>query len=500
MSDITVSKKDEVCLVVKPNDSGIIMELSEFFTFYVPGYKFVPSYRNKMWDGKIRLYNTRDYTLPGGLFYHLKKFAESRGYKVEVEGLLSKDRRSLDDNWLYKLPICNNGTDISLRDYQTNAIEHAIKYNKTLLLSPTGSGKSLMIYMILRYFLQTSDKKALIVVPTTSLVEQMWKDFADYSSKDDSFDPNDVHRIYAGKEKEAFEQRVVVTTWQSVFKLPQSWFTDYEMVVGDEAHLFKAKSLTTIMGHLKNAWIRIGTTGTLDGTKVHKLVLEGCFGPVHNVTSTKKLIESNTLSDVSIDVLHMQYSDAEKKAFGRKTYQEEISYIVRHEQRNKFIRNLALAQKGNTLVLFNLVETHGKPLFNDIKDKANKNRKVFYVSGEIKAEDREAIREATEKENNAIIVASMGTFSTGINIKNLHNLVFSAPTKSQIRVLQSLGRSLRKAENGQPAKIYDICDDFSWKTRKNYTLGHGIERIEIYEKEQLNFKTYPVPMPQDKTS
>ena len=500
MSDIIISKKDEVNIIVRPNDSGIIMELSEFFTFYVPGYKFVPSYRNKMWDGKIRLYNTRDYTLPSGLFYHLNKFAESRGYKLEIEGVLSKDRRCLENDWLDKLPLCHNGNDITLRDYQTLAINHAIKYQRSLLVSPTGSGKSLMIYMILRYFLQTSNKKALIVVPTTSLVEQMWKDFADYATKDDSFDPNSVHRIYAGKEKEKFEQRIVVTTWQSVFKMPASWFKDYEMVVGDEAHLFKAKSLTTIMGHLKNAWLRIGTTGTLDGTKVHKLVLEGAFGPVFNVTATRKLIDSGTLSDLSIDVLHMQYSDAEKKAFGRKTYQEEISYIVQHTPRNNFIRNLALAQKGNTLVLFNLVDAHGKPLHKLIKDKADRNRKVFYVSGEIKAEDREAIREATEKENNAIIVASLGTFSTGINIRNLHNMIFAAPTKSQIRVLQSLGRSLRKADNGQPAKVYDLCDDFSWKTRKNYTLGHGIERIGIYEKEELNFKTHPVQILQDKTS
>tara|TARA_R100001129_G_scaffold70825_1_gene48209 strand:+ start:119 stop:1615 length:1497 start_codon:yes stop_codon:yes gene_type:complete len=498
MSDIVVSKKDEVHIIVKPNDSGIIMELSEFFTFYVPGYKFVPSYRNKLWDGKIRLYNTRDYTLPSGLFYHLQKFIKDRGYTIDAK--VKKTERELGSGYCNSIPLHCAGSKIILRDYQQSAIEHAIKYQRALLLSPTGSGKSLMIYMILRWFLDNSYKKALIVVPTTSLVEQLWKDFGDYSHDDINFNNSEVHRIYAGKEKEYFEQRVVITTWQSIFKLPKKWFKDYEMVVGDEAHLFKAKSLTTIMGHLHNAWLRIGTTGTLDGTKVHKLVLEGCFGPVCKVTTTKKLIEADTLSDVSIDVLHLQYADAEKKAFGKRTYQEEISYIVQHPARNKFIRNLTLAQEGNTLVLFNLVETHGKPLYKDIKQKAGKNRKVFYVSGEIKAEDREAIREATEKEKNAIIVASMGTFSTGINIRNLHNLVFSAPTKSQIRVLQSLGRSLRKTDNGKSAKVYDLCDDLSWKTRKNYTLGHGVERIGIYEKEELNFKTHPVQILLDKTS
>ena len=489
MSDIVISKNDEVNIIVRPNDSGITMELSEFFTFYVPGYKFVPSYRNKMWDGKIRLFDTRNYTLPSGLLYHVEQFAESRGYVIS-----NTIQETRDDEDLPSIPLSAGGKEIALRDYQEEAIHHALKYKKSLLLSPTGSGKSLMIYMILRWYLETSNKNALIVVPTTSLVEQMWKDFADYASNDDSFDPNDVHRIYAGKEKESFRQRVVITTWQSVFKMPRNWFEDYEMVVGDEAHLFKAKSLTTIMGHLRNAWLRIGTTGTLDGTKVHKLVLEGAFGPTYNVTSTKKLIESNTLSDLNIDVLALTYSDQEKKSFGKKTYQEEISYITQHEKRNNFIRNLALAQEGNTLVLFNLVEGHGKPLYNLIKEKANPNRKVFFVSGEVGAVDREQIGELVEKEKDAIIVASLGTFSTGINIKNLHNMIFAAPTKSQVRVLQSIGRSLRKSESGQPAKVYDLCDDFSWKSRKNYTLGHGIERIGIYEKEQLDFKTHPVPM------
>jgi len=498
LSDIVISKNDEVDIIIQPSDSGIIMELSEFFTFYVPGYKFVPSYRNKMWDGKIRLYNTRNYTLPSGLLYHVEQFAESRGYKIENR--IAKRSGVLDDGYFDNYNLRNSGTAIKPYDYQLRAVKHALTQKHSLLISPTGSGKSLMIYLALRYFLDTSDKNALIVVPTTSLVEQMWKDFADYSSHDDTFNPDDVHRIYAGKEKESFKQRIVITTWQSVFKMPRSWFEDYEMVVGDEAHLFKAKSLTTIMGHLRNAWLRIGTTGTLDGTKVHKLVLEGAFGPVYNVTQTKTLIDEGKLSDVSIDVLALTYPEVERKAFGKKTYQEEISYLTQHEERNKFIRNLALAQKGNTLVLFNLVETHGKPLYKSISDKAEDGRKIFYVSGEIKADDREAIREATEKENDAIIVASMGTFSTGINIKNLHNLVFAAPTKSQVRVLQSLGRSLRKAENGQPAKIYDICDDLSWKSRKNYTLLHGVERVKIYAKEKLKFKTYPVPISQDKTS
>ena len=510
MSDIIISKKDEVNIIVRTKDSGIIMELSEFFTFYVPGYKFVPSYRNKLWDGKIRLYDTRNNTLPGGLLYHLSKFAESRGYSIDIPNNLIKkmfgsDRSAEFLQWVngtdhLNLNLHVNGKPAKARDYQIDAVHRVLKYQKALLISPTGSGKSLIIYILAQWMLNNTGSDFLIIVPTTSLVEQMFKDFLDYGGTNPHgtdghvITEKDMHRIYSGKEKNNYNARITITTWQSVYKLPESWFDKFGAVVGDEAHLFKAKSLTTVMGKLKNAWMRVGTTGTLDGTKVHKLVLEGCFGPVYNVTSTKKLIESKTLSDISIDVLHMQYPDAEKKAFGKKTYQEEVQYIVAHEKRNNFIKNLALSQQGNTLVLFNLVDKHGKPLYKLIRDKADIKRKVFYVSGEVGALDREEIRTLVEKEKDAIIVASLGTFSTGINIKNLHNMIFAAPTKSQVRVLQSIGRSLRKAENGQPAKVYDICDDFSWKSRKNYTLGHGIERIEIYEKEELDFKTHPVPM------
>jgi superfamily II DNA or RNA helicase len=171
---------------------------------------------------------------------------------------------------------------------------------------------------------------------------------------------------------------------------------------------------------------------------------------------------------------------------------DEIDYIVTNTKRNNFIRNLAVDQKGNTLVLYNYVDKHGKPLFDLITDKADEERKVFFVSGQTDTADREAIRGIVEKQKNAIIVASLGTFSTGINIRNLHNIIFASPSKSQIRVLQSIGRGLRKSEDGKPTNLYDITDDISWKNRKNFALQHSEERLRIYEKEQFNHKTYKV--------
>ena len=302
-----------------------------------------------------------------------------------------------------------------------------------------------------------------------------------------------MHRIYSGKDKN-FDAAICISTWQSIYKLPRDWFQQFGMVIGDECHGFKSKSLMNIMNKATEAGYRFGTTGTLDGTQTHELVLQGLFGPIHRVTSTKQLQDNDTLARLEIKRIILNYAEKIREEFGKRTYQDEIDYIVSHVGRNKFIRNLAVDQKGNTLVLFNYVEKHGKPLFDLIDQKANEDRKVFFVSGETDTADREAIRGIVEKQKNAIIVASLGTFSTGINIKNLHNIIFASPSKSQIRVLQSIGRGLRKSEDGKATTLYDITDNLGWKARKNFALQHSGERLKIYEKEKFNHKSYKVDL------
>jgi superfamily II DNA or RNA helicase len=229
----------------------------------------------------------------------------------------------------------------------------------------------------------------------------MYKDFADYATLEESWSVEETcHRIYSGKEKINISQRVIITTWQSIYKMQATWFEPYGMVIGDEAHNFKAKSLASIMEKLRDAKFRIGTTGTLDGTQTHKLVLEGLFGPVYKVTSTKELIEQNALSDLDISVLLLKYSDEVCQAAKQFDYQAEIDFIVANEARNKFIRNLALAQEGNTLVLYNYVEKHGKPLYEMINERLNemprRTRKLFFVSGSVDTDERERIRAITD--------------------------------------------------------------------------------------------------------
>jgi superfamily II DNA or RNA helicase len=320
----------------------------------------------------------------------------------------------------------------------------------------------------------------------------MYADFGDYSSKDTWNHIQHCHRIYSGKEKYNIKKRIVISTWQSIHRMKAEWFKDYGMVIGDEAHNFKAKSLTAIMEKCINAKYRMGTTGTLDGTQTHQLVLEGLFGPLYRVTTTKKLMDQKNLAQMKISVLLLKYKDEYRKKISKTNYQEEIDFIVRYKSRNTFISNLALDIKGNTLILFQYVDKHGKPLHDMLSKRIKGKRKLFYVSGETHVDTREKIRAITEKENDAIIVASIGTFSTGINIVRLHNLIFASPSKSQIRVLQSIGRGLRVSGDNINTNVYDVADDLQWKAKKNYTLNHAAERIKIYAKEKFEYTVYPI--------
>jgi superfamily II DNA or RNA helicase len=500
MEKIIVKKKNEVFLHVV-TEPGIEMELTEHFCFFVPGYKFMPAYKNRMWDGKIRLFDLRKKVIYGGLFKYIKEFAQARGYELicEDNSMYGRpDTEELHDieSLLDGLSLSVNGVGITPRSYQLDALSRALQEKKSLLLSPTASGKSLIIYLAIRYHLEMNQGNVLLIVPTTSLVEQMYSDFGDYSGTDEWNVGDNCHKIYSGKEKYNIKQRVIITTWQSIYKENSNWFQDFGMVVGDEAHNFKAKSLTSILEKCVNAKYRIGTTGTLDGSQTHQLVLEGLFGPVFKVTTTKKLMEENSLSQLDIFVLLLKYSDEYCKLVSKMKYQDEIDFIVKYEARNNFIANLAMDQEGNSLILFQFVDKHGKPLHDLLKKKFDElprnTRRLFYVSGETDVDTREEIRAITEKQDNAIIVASMGTFSTGINIKRLHNIIFASPSKSQIRVLQSIGRGLRKSADDIDTKVFDIADDLHWKSKKNYTLLHAAERIKIYSKEKFDYKIHDI--------
>jgi superfamily II DNA or RNA helicase len=484
MSHLVISKKNEVFLQIEA-EPHIYYELRDAFQFEVPNAKYAPAYKNKWWDGFIYLFNVNTKEIYVGLLDKVIRFCEQYNYTYEFK-----------DNKYYGLPFevneniskegvkdyMNSICKYSPRDYQIEGVYDALRHNRKLLISPTASGKSLMIYSVVRYYV-AKQQNILLVVPTTSLVEQMYKDFEDYGFDVGSY----CHKIYAGKERET-DSQVIITTWQSIYKLPRQYFSRFNVVIGDEAHQFKSKSLVSIMTKLSDAKYRFGFTGTLDGTQTHKWVLEGLFGPSYKIIKTNELMEKGHVAKLDIKVLLLKHNPHKFE-----TFEDEIQYIINHEKRNNFIKNLALDLKGNTLVLFARVEGHGEPLYNLINNSISENRHVFFVHGGVDTEDREKVREITEREDNAIIVASYGTFSTGINIKNLHNVIFASPSKSRIRNLQSIGRVLRKGNNKTKAVLYDIADDINYKSRNNYTLNHLIERIKIYNEENFNYDIVNIP-------
>lgn len=471
---IFVHKVNDVHLQVEC-EPYVSRELSSFFEFEVPGAKFMPAYKNRLWDGKIRLYSQKTNMIYVGLLSYLEEFFQ----RNELEYVLHDDvivNKNIDvkdvDGFINSLKI-----PFKTRDYQFNAICTAIEKSRGLFLSPTASGKSFIIYCLVRYF-RMMNKKILILVPTTSLVEQMTNDFVSYGWSDQH-----IHKVYSGHDKQS-DKPVIISTWQSLYKLPKAYFKQFQCVFGDEAHTFKAKSLTNIMEKLEDCPYRFGFTGTLDGTQTHRLVLEGLFGKVEKVITTKELIDKKTLAELNARCIILKHSEESAKEVKDYTYSEEINYLATHDKRNEFIVNLCKTLKGNTLCLFQLVEKHGNVLYDMMKD----DQKTFYVHGGTSAQEREHIRDIVNKSDKSIIVASYGTFSTGINIPNLNNIVFSSPSKSRIRVLQSIGRGLRKTDNKHSVLIYDISDDLSYKNKKNFTLLHFEERLNIYNEESFSYK------------
>ena len=488
MSDIIIHKKNEVYIKLEC-EPHILYELAPYFTFAIESAKFMPQYRKgRGWDGEIRLLSTATGEIYAGLLDRVIAKIKNHGYTYEFRdnkyyGLPFEVNDEITEEGVkgYMNYICN----FAPYDYQINTVYECLRYNRKTIISATSSGKSYMIYTLIRYYVNKK-MKCLVIFPTTSLIHQMFKDWTEYG-----WDPeNHCHMIYSGQEKNT-DQLVTLSTWQGIHKLDKAFFENYDCVVVDECHGCKSKSLIDIMKKSHNAKYRFGFTGTLSNggkdSQTHELVISGLFGPPYKAVGTKELIDKGRASKLDIHCLVLKHNP---QRFEK--YEDEIQFIINNEKRNNFIKKLALDLKGNTLVLFSRVETHGLPLYELINNDSDSERKIFFVHGGVDVQEREQVREITERENNAIIVASYGVFSTGISIKNLHNVIFASPSKSRIRNLQSIGRVLRKGNNKDKATLYDIADDSTYGSRKNYTLNHFIERVKIYTEEDFNYEIIPI--------
>ena len=444
-----------------------------------------------MWDGYIHIFNRMTCQLYNGLLPYLEQFCRDRGYLLEVdEEYFVKDAEITDTqitDFLSTLTL-----PFPPKEHQLKAVKRCISRSRGIILSPTSSGKSFVLYLLSRWF---KNENILILVPSVSLVNQLYSDFEEYSINDENFTvQKECHKIFEGQVKTT-NKRITISTWQSLYKLPKEFFSKYDMIMCDEVHTAKSDCIKMLLQKMENTKLRFGFTGTLDDAQTNKLILQGLFGQKYEVITTKQLMDNKDILDLEIKCLVLKYSDIEAKTVSHLTYQDEIKYIINHKKRNLFIANLAISMKSNTLVMSQFVEKHAKVLFKLISEKVKKtdpSRKVFFVVGEVDAEVREQVRKITEKETNAIIVASSGVFSTGVNVKNLDNLIFTTPSKAKIRTLQSIGRVLRKGSNSKLATVYDIVDDFQYNKKLNYALKHFGERVKIYQSQKFDFKVHKV--------
>ena len=473
---------DIVCKIIDNNyihveaDSSVRQELSDFFSFFAKNYQWMQNYKRGRWDGKIRLYNMMKHTLPAGLIDYIHIFARERNYIVDDQCEFPKNEFSEKEAQQFATSLKLN---VDPRDYQMSTFTHCVRERRALVLSPTASGKSLMIYMLARYF----KKKTLLIVPTINLVDQMKNDFIEYGMKE-----NQIHTITAGAEKES-DAAITVSTWQSIYKMPPEYFSSFELLIGDECHLFQASSLTSIVNKMPHCDLRFGFTGTLDGSECHRLVTEGLFGRMHQSITIKEMMDQKYSASLMVKCVVLKYKKNYRK---KRTYPEEIELIRNIPERNHFIAELVRRQKGTTLVLFNSIE-HGETLYDCIKNLEG-DRRVFLIHGGVAANERERIRTIANSGNDVVIVASYGTYSTGVNIPSIRTCVFAFGYKSLVRNLQSIGRNLRLSEGKSQAIIFDIADDMKTKNFENYSLTHFRERVIIYSREGFDYEMHSITL------
>lgn len=466
---------------------GTIMELADAFTFFADNYKFSPKYKSKVWDGKISLINRYTGITYTGLTQQIKRFCDLRKYELTFDDEMIYDNVSEIELSRHLEKITPK--DLDARDYQFKSILKCIRSKRRTLESPTSSGKSYMIYAISTWY---SNHKTLLIVPSTGLVNQMEDDFRDYGYN------GTIHKSTDGLSKSNdIPADIVITTWQSLnngkYKMHSAWYEQFGVVFGDECHGCKATCLVQIMKSLKNCKYRFGTTGTLDNNQLNTFTIEGLFGPRYKSITTKEMIESGYASKLKIKCIILKYSQSSKIQAKGLDYQKEIEFIVNHSGRTNFVKNLALSLKGNKIVFFNRKE-HGKLIYDSIESEICDKDALFFIDGSIKPNDRQRIKKAIEDEENSVLVASILTTGTGVSIKRLHHMIFGNPYKSMIKVLQAIGRLLRIHKEKDTAFMYDIVDDLSMGSRKNYCLKHFEERIKIYENEGFDYEIYVVSL------
>lgn len=509
MADIYI-KRISSTFIQLDCDAGIMAEISPHFAFYVPGYQFTPKFKMRIWDGKIRLLKEGTGVTYLGLIKDVIRVAETLSYTVELDQAFAIDFADVDPNPIDFLSTLTLKKEP--RDFQLKAYLDSVKRKRQLNLSSTGSGKSYILYLICRY-LETQVDRILIIVPSTNLCEQLRTDFIEYAELEETYDVDErIQLIYGGASKE-LTRPFIISTWQGIQyqdtpkanqsnlkkykKKPQvvpqneverGWFAQLDAVLVDEVHLYSSKTTSSIVENCVNAVYKLGFTGTLAESKTNEMMLRALFGPVKTYSTSKELMDEGILAQLKLTVLALNYTKEHLSKKIGTDYQSEVEFIEQSIERRDFLARLALNLEGNTLFLFAHVQNHAKPFYEYLLEQKDHGKEIYLFTGGVDVEDREEIRRLINEKSNMIIIASYSVASTGVNMVGLNNMVLASPTKSKIRVLQSIGRALRVSKTKKHANVYDIVDVLSHTRKKSFAAKHFEERLNQYTKEGFDVR------------
>lgn len=470
-------------------------QLKISLTKKIEGWRFHPLVKKKLWNGEISFVKRNK--IPSGLWKEVVDVCKEYDFKLSMKNitnLFDSDIQESDfKDWANDF---FKDSELKPRDYQIDAAFKILKYRRCLAELATSAGKTLISFMIVAYmFDKLEKKKILFIVPNVSLVLQATGDFEEYNKSRVQLR---VQQIYSGV-KIRKSSNIVIGTYQSLVKKDEDYFKQFDVVMIDEAHKGKANSIQKIMDKCWHCDYRFGLSGTIPkrGT-VNRLSLMSAMGPLVTQVKANYLQDEGHIAKCKVLQIHMDYATVEQKesfAFLSKNpldrqrlFSLEQNFITENENRLNFVSNVIKKSTSNSLVLFHKI-AYGEKLYQKLKEITNK--KIYYVDGSINADLREEFKRRMEKNDDVIIVASYGTFSTGISIKNIHNIFFTESFKSEVIIRQSIGRGLRKHLAKDIVKIYDFIDDLRYTDQDsdwtNYMYRHGIARRNIYKEEKFPF-------------
>lgn len=512
---INITKIDNVFMKIDCDEMSLELLIRDRYTFLVPGYKFMPKYKLGLWDGKIRLYDQFKKTLYLGLIEDLVLFCQENNIDIilnnpeDFDGINENITKQELEDFIKKLNL-----KYTPYDYQFNSVFECLSNGRKIISSPTSSGKSLIIYISAMYHYVKS-QRVLIIVPTIALCSQMVRDFKNYSN--DKINENHINiinyeaRQRAKKDKNAkheLDYPFVVSTWQSIYKNKESWFDNFDVIIADECHTYKSDAIKKMMENTGNVKKKYGLTATISNDMYevpsskdspNTMTLMGLFGSISRTATTKELMDRNIIAKLKIKMITMNHDSTTKSMLAKKNfdYASEMKIIGENVDRRNKIVKMVKNIKGNSILLFNFAKTFGIPLYEQLKNEMP-DHKIFYVDKSTSGEDRATYQKIADEEDNVIIVASYGVFSTGISINNIHNVFFITPYKALTRILQSIGRGLRMKDGKTHCNLYDIIDDIKGK-RTNITLNHSQDRYKIYLRENFDdIKFYNIDLNKEK--